>query len=156
MIIIEDTAQKNDKHEIKHSRFEELGVELIRNKLPFGDYCLPPYISVDTKADMDEIAMDIGSDHTRFRNECIKAKNAGCQLIILVENTQGIRCVDDVSKWINPRLVYSPNAISGERLMKAMKSMSRKYSVEFVFCHPEESADYVVKLLGGWQPWKII
>lgn len=129
-------------------------MELIRNKLPFGDYCISPFIAVDTKADIDEIAMDISAQHTRFRNECIKAKNAGCLLIILVENNQGIECVDDVSKWINPRLIYNPNAITGERLMKAMKSMTLRYAVQFVFCSPEESADYIVRLLGGWEPWK--
>lgn len=148
MTIIEDTRQKSGMHELKHQHFEEMGVELVRNMLPFGDYALPPSISVDTKADMAEIASNIGSDHKRFKRECIAARDAGCQLIILVENTDGIACVNDVHKWVNPELIYRPRAITGERLQKAMLTMSERYGVRFEFCRPEESAKRIMELLG--------
>jgi len=135
-------------HELKHACFEEMGVDLVRNMLPFGDYALPPSISVDTKADMAEIASNIGGDHQRFKRECIAAKNAGCQLIILVENTDGIHSVDDVHTWINPEVIYRPRAITGERLEKAMKTMSERYGVRFEFCEPHEAAGKIVELLG--------
>jgi len=124
-----------------------MGVGLIRCKLPFGDYAEVPKVSVDTKANMAEIAQNIGSDHKRFKNECIAARDAGCQLIILVENTDGITCVDDVSKWMNPDIIYRPNAITGERLHKAMKTMSDRYGVRFEFCRPEDSAERIMRLL---------
>lgn len=148
MTIIEDTRQKSGMHELKHRHFEEMGVELVRNMLPFGDYALPPSISVDTKADMAEIASNIGSDHQRFKRECIAARNAGCQLIILVENTEGITCVTEVHKWVNPEQIYRPRAITGERLQKAMLTMSERYGVRFEFCKPEESARKIMELLG--------
>ena len=135
-------------HELKHKHFEEMGVELVRNMLPFGDYALPPSVSVDTKADMAEIASNIGSDHKRFKRECIAAKEAGCQLIILVENDDGIRSVNDVHTWINPEIIYRPRAITGERLEKAMKTMSERYGVRFEFCEPEEAAGRIIDLLG--------
>jgi len=149
MYIIEDTRQQDGKHKIKHSCFDEMGVELIRCKLPFGDYAHVPKISVDTKANMSEIAQNIGSEHKRFKNECIAARNAGCQLIILVENTEEIKSVDDVHKWKNPDIVYRPRAITGERLEKAMKTMSERYGVRFEFCKPVESAQRVMELLGN-------
>ena len=148
MVIIEDTRQKSGMHELKHSHFEEMGVQLVRNMLPFGDYAMPPTISVDTKANMDEIAQNIGSDHKRFKRECIAARDAGCQLIILVENTEGISSVNDVHRWINPDLIYRPRAITGERLQKAMITMSERYGVRFEFCSPEESAQRIIELLG--------
>lgn len=148
MTIIEDTRQKSGMHELKHQHFEEMGVELVRNMLPFGDYALPPSISVDTKADMAEIASNIGSDHKRFKRECIAARDAGCQLIILVENTDGIACVNDVHKWVNPELIYRPRAITGDRLQKAMLTMNERYGVRFEFCRPEESAKRIMELLG--------
>lgn len=148
MVIIEDSRQKRGMHELKHACFEEMGVELVRNMLPFGDYALPPSISVDTKADMAEIAGNIGGDHQRFKRECIAAKNAGCQLIILVENMDGIHSVDDVHTWINPEVIYRPRAITGERLEKAMKTMSARYGVRFEFCEPHEAAGKIVELLG--------
>lgn len=147
MHIIEDSRQKTNKHEIKHSRFEEAGVQLIRCKLPYGDYALPPKVSVDTKENMAEIAQNIGSDHVRFKNECIRSKEAGCQLIILVENRENIKSIDEVHTWVNPDLVYRPRAITGERLEKAMKTMHQRYGVRFEFCTPEESADRIIELL---------
>ena len=149
LTIIEDTAQKKGEHEIKHSHFEQMGVHIIRNKLPYGDYILSPSISVDTKRNMEEIANNISKDHVRFKNECIKAREAGCKLIILIENTYGIKSIDDVHTWINPDLVYRPKAITGQRLEKAMKTMTERYGVEFKFCTPEDSAKMIIKLLGG-------
>ena len=148
MTIIEDTRQKAGMHDIKHKCFEEMGVRLVRNMLPFGDYALPPAISIDTKADMAEIASNIGSDHKRFKRECIAAKEAGCQLIILVENAEGITCVNDVHRWVNPELIYRPRAITGDRLQKAMLTMSERYGVRFEFCAPEEAATRIIELLG--------
>ena len=148
MVIIEDTRQKSGMHELKHSHFDEMGVQIVRNMLPFGDYALPPTISVDTKANMEEIAQNIGSDHKRFKRECVAARDAGCQLIILVENTEGISSVNEVHKWINPDLIYRPRAITGERLQKAMFTMSMRYGVRFEFCKPEESAEKIIELLG--------
>lgn len=148
MVIIEDTRQQKGKHELKHSCFEQMGVRLIRNMLPFGDYMIVPGISVDTKADIAEIASNIGSDHKRFKNECIAARDAGCQLIVLVENTDGIRCIEDVKEWVNPEIIYRPRAITGERLSKAMSTMSERYGVKFEFCHPDEAAEKIIELLG--------
>ncbi len=40
MIILEDKAQQDKKHELKHEKFAEMDVELIRVPLPVGDYVL--------------------------------------------------------------------------------------------------------------------
>lgn len=40
MIILEDKAQQDKKHELKHKKFSEIGVELARVPLPVGDYVL--------------------------------------------------------------------------------------------------------------------
>lgn len=148
LTIIEDSRQKKGMHELKHSHFEKMGVRIVRNMLPFGDYARAPEISIDTKANMDEIASNIGSDHQRFKRECIAAKEAGCQLIILVENEEGITSVNEVHEWINPEAIFRPRAITGDRLEKAMKTMSERYGVRFEFCTPEEAAGRIIELLG--------
>lgn len=149
MVIIEDTRQKQGMHEIKHAHFNEMGVRIVRNMLPFGDYAKPPTISIDTKKNMDEIAANIGNDHQRFKRECIAAKEAGCQLIILVENEEGITSVNEVHEWINQEAIFRPRAITGDRLEKAMKTMSERYGVRFEFCTPEEAAGKIIELLGA-------
>lgn len=148
MVLIEDTRQQKNQHEIKHSHFNEMGVSLIRCKLPFGDYAKPPTVSVDTKRNMQEIAHNINSEHVRFKKECIAARDAGCQLIILTENEDGITSLDDVHKWINPDLMYRQTAPTGERLQKAMRTMQERYGVRFEFCRPSESAQRIIELLG--------
>lgn len=40
MIVLEDKAQQEKKHEIKHRWFDEMDIELIRVPLPVGDYIL--------------------------------------------------------------------------------------------------------------------
>ena len=150
MHIIEDTRQKADKHNLKHESFAALDVELVRCKLPFGDYAPVPPISIDTKENMDEIAANIcGKEHKRFIAECKAAKAAGCKLYILVENTLGITDISQVHTWVNPRVIYSPNCVQGARLQKAMETISERYGVTFLFCAPEKSAEIITELLHG-------
>jgi len=149
MIIIEDTRQQAGKHELKHDYFAAEGIEVFRNKLPFGDYALwGGLTAVDTKADVEEIAMNIGGPaHRRFREECKLARRLGGSLIILVENRHGYRCIDDVVAWVNPNIHKTSRSIEGPRLAKAMRTMSDRYGVQFEFCSPEEAGRRIIELL---------
>lgn len=146
--IIEDTRQQIGQHDIKAKYFDDVGVMVHRCKLPVGDYALFPTVSVDTKKNMAEIAANIGGkEHGRFREECKLAKAFGCRLIILVENEDGIRSIDDVTRWVNPRLKRDRRSITGERLAKAMRTMSDRYGVQFMFCHPIEAGAIIERIL---------
>jgi len=152
MVIQEDTRQKTDKHNLKHKWFESSGVKVVRSKLPFGDYAPVPPVSIDTKENMDEIAGNIcGKEHRRFINECKAARNAGCQLFILVENTVGIADVTQVHKWVNPRVIYSPRCVQGPRLQKAMETISERYGTIFLFCTPEQSGEIITGILSNYE-----
>lgn len=131
MTIIEDKAQQEDKHLLKHNWWTENGIVFERFPLPAGDYIvanekvmdviqrkqergievkkmdfLGTYtVAVDTKKDMQEIVGNIcGKQHPRFRDECILAQNNGIKLYVLVENAEGVTSIDDVFQWRNPRL----------------------------------------------------
>ncbi len=150
MVILCDTRQQAGKHEAKEKWWSENGHQLYRSKLAFGDYCLPPKVSVDTKMSMLEIANNIGgahAEHERFKRELMLAQECGSKLYILVENTDGIKRLSDVQYWLNPRLKTSPKAITGLRLCKAMDTMQQRYGVTFLFCHPDQSAEVITKLL---------
>lgn len=151
MTILEDTRQQKSKHELKHDFFQANDIAVVRCKIPWGDYCLIPHVSIDTKASMDEIAANIGGkEHRRFINECKAARAAGCRLIILVENDLGITDISQVHTWVNPRAIYSPGCIQGPRLQKAMETISERYNVTFLFCSPEESGKIIMKILGAY------
>lgn len=149
-VLIEDSRQQKGKHEEKHAVWQQMGVRLQRCKIPCGDYCLPPAVSVDTKADMAEIAQNIGGgkeEHQRFIRELKLAKDIGCKLFVLIENEDGIQSIEDVQHWRNPRTDYSPDCIQGPRLSKAMRTIEGRYGCTFLFCRPEEAAEKIVELL---------
>jgi len=169
MILLEDTRNQIGKHDIKHKWFEEHGVEIRRQALYVGDYTLPTNQSVciDTKKDIQELVSDIcGKQHERFRNECIRAQEAGIRLIILTENLGGhikdniiqptITSLAELHRWKNPRLFIFlngkqkyPRATRGVTLQKACMTLKAKYGVEFLFTTPEKSAEKIVELLKG-------
>ena len=150
MIIQEDSRQQAGKHDIKHAAFGSAGDTIIRCKLPFGDYALPPAVAVDTKASMQEIAQNIGGtreEHERFKRELIAARDAGCHLYVLVENDEGIEDIDGVESWHNPREDFSPKCIQGQRLAKAMRTIQERYGCTFLFCRPEDAGETIIDLL---------
>lgn len=152
MKIIEDSRQQAGKHEIKHEQFALLHIPFYRCKLPVGDYSLPPERAVDTKASMQEIAQNIGggyAEHKRFINELKLAKDLGTKLYVLIENEDGIQSIEDVPRWVNPRIEFSPNCIQGPRLAKAMRTIEGRYGCTFLFCRPEDAAERIVRLLRG-------
>lgn len=150
MHIIEDSRQQAGKHALKHEHFAQVHVPFYRCKLPVGDYALPPERAVDTKASMQEIAQNIGGsrdEHQRFIAELKLAQEIGTELIVLIENEDGISELDEVYSWRNPREEYSPNCIQGPRLWKAMKTIQERYGCIFMFCRPEEAGEIIVDLL---------
>ena len=166
MIIQADTRQKKKHHDAKEKYFKEQGIEVIHSKMLVGDYCIPGKgdICVDTKANITELYGNLIQDHARFHNEAVLSQKAGIKLIILIENKDGIKCVDDVRLWKNPRYFYyfkekkkainngtkepKPPA-SNIQLIKIMHSMTRDYGVQFLFCTPEEAGAKVIELLKG-------
>ncbi|HHV13233.1 MAG TPA: hypothetical protein GXX75_23455 [Clostridiales bacterium] len=169
MTIIEDTRQQADKHKIENAQLEKLGVKLLRSKLPVGDYANIKDLSIviDSKKDLQECVGNIcGKEHPRFRRECQLAQEHGIKLIILVEHGWGIKNIDDVALWRNPRIDAFERKIksmqrkglpvagmrpptSGETLSKAMKTMQEKYGVEFRFCSRGDAGKVIVEILGG-------
>lgn len=193
LLLIEDKGQKEGQHILKNRYFENNEIEVLRAPLPVGDYIvvddkvsdvihrkakrnmevkkmdfLGTYtVAVDTKKDMQEIIGNIcGKSHPRFRDECILAQNNGIKLYVLVENADGVKSVEDVFKWRNPRLerynrikymqscgkwlntsIPITPPTSGKTLAKSMLTMQLKYGVEFVFCRPEEAGEKVIALL---------
>lgn len=168
VIIARDTRDKIDRHRNVDEGLLALGFQIVRTKLYVGDVALlnDMTVCIDLKQGLQECYSNIIQQHQRFVNECIRAKQAGIKLIILVEES-GIETVCDVSKWINKRAVkweklrdahrqgrrmneplnpYPP--VSSERLSKAMRTISDRYGVEWRFCDKSETAKKICELLG--------
>lgn len=164
MIIQSDTRQKRKHHTLKEQYFEKQGHKIVYSKMLVGDYCIPSdgSVVVDTKADISELYSNLIQQHDRFHNECVLAQEAGIKLYILIENKDGVKCVEDVKGWKNPQMFRYYKAkrkaereglklpkppASNVQLVKIMHSMSRDYGVEFLFCKPNESGAEVIRLL---------
>lgn len=170
MLILEDTRNQESKHRIKHEYFKKNGIDFRRTKLYVGDYTLPTNQSrcVDTKFSILEICADVCSkDHARFIREIERAKEIGVTLYVLVENKDGVKDFETLSKWINPRFLRWKKITSahkngkmlqvpmskipptnGGTLCKALQTIEAEHdNVKFLFCTPEESARRVVELL---------
>lgn len=169
MTIYEDTRQKIGEHQNIADYCRKHGIIVRRTKLEIGDYISPAPVTVDTKQGMGEVYGNLVQDHDRFRNECIRAQEDGTLLVILIENDEGMSCLDDVERWDNPRVheYYTKYAwalaarkngktvklpappINNKRLIRMMETMTERYGVQWAFCSYEETGAKVVEILSG-------
>lgn len=149
-LILEDSRQKPEKNAHIRQQLEDLGYKVERTKLWVADYTFPTNqsVCVDTKKDMHEVESNLIHDHERFKAECIRAKEAGIKLIILIQDPK-LKVLGDVFGWFNIRTKWSKKAATGRQLAKMMYTMEQRYGVSFQFCRKDEVGKRIVELLGG-------
>lgn len=166
MVIQVDTRQKKNHHKQTEKWFAENGIKTVSGKLLVGDYAIPSKmdIVVDTKADLNELISNVCQQHERFRRELLRAKECGIKLVILCEHGDGIKTLEDVYFYQNPRKhevrwktvngkrvkdVISSKAVDGNQLYKSLCTIRDRYSVDFIFCQKEETGRKIIEILGG-------
>lgn len=149
MVIQVDTREKQRAVKQILKTFDARGIKHISSKLFVGDYMAleNPRVVVDRKQNLLEVCQNVCQDHDRFRAELIRARDVGIQVVVLVEHGDGIRSLEDVIFWENPRRAESPKALTGERLYKILKTLVRKYGVEFDFCDKSETGARIIEWL---------
>ena len=75
MIVLEDKAQQESKHEIKHRWFDEMDIDLIRVPLPVGDYVLMNDKMQDVIDRKNGRKRIIGKKEVRLKNGKIVERN---------------------------------------------------------------------------------
>ena len=148
MVILEDTRNKPTKNKHIRDQLESLGYKVERCKIYAGDYtwATNQSICVDTKQYLQELVGNVIQDHERFRAECIRAKEAGIQLVILICDPK-IKDMSQVFVWYNPRLRFSKKATTGRQLGKILYSMREKYGVRFEFTTKDNLGRRIVEIL---------
>ena len=147
MTIIEDTRNKEGKHKNISAYCKRCGIEIVRQKLEYGDYMLPDgNISIDTKRNLDEVATNLLNrshrDSQRFWNEIRNAHQNGIKLVVLVEHGGEIKSINDVPKW---KSRYSP--VSGRRLIDEIIRCEMAYGVVWQFCDMRSTGRRIVEIL---------
>ena len=131
--IIIDSREKEKAIQKIKKYFDDNNIKYITSKLYCGDYQLLSNgkIVVDRKQNLAEIMQNV--TQKRFRDELIRAKKAGIHLIVLIEHSKDITCIDDIIKWKNPRLEYWK--------FKARKQLSQDLGGWIAFCEEEINKD---------------
>jgi hypothetical protein len=127
-----------------------LGCTTIVSKLYVGDYQSldNPRLVIDRKKDLLELCGNVCQQHERFRAELVRAREAGIQIIILVEHGKEIQTLEDVYFWDNPRIAQSPRATTGQALFRSLLTIRDKYGVRFEFCTKAQTGAKIMELLG--------
>ena len=151
MIFIHDTRDQAGKHNNVINYLTENGHTVIRSKMYVGDIALfeNQLRCIDLKKDLNEVTGNVCQQHDRFQREMLRAKELGIQLVILIEHGRGVRSIDDVEGWINPRLKKNPRATTGATLAKVMRTMQERYGVRWEFTTKAECGARIVEILGG-------
>lgn len=133
--------------------FDKQGINHFVSKLPCGDYMSldNARFAIDRKQNLLEVCCNVCQDHKRFVSELNRANQYGIRLVFLIEHGYGIKSLDDVRKWKNPRLATSPLAVSGERLYKILSTMEKTYNTKFYFCDKRQTGQRIIELLGEAQ-----
>lgn len=146
-----DSREHKRELERVRAQLERAGAHTFISKLYVGDYMSldNPRLVVDRKKDLGELSGNVCQQHTRFRSELVRAQEAGIQIVILCEHGDDIKTLEDVKAWRNPRLKYSPAAITGDKLYRILSTMRDKYGVLFAFCNKDETGEEIIKFLKG-------
>lgn len=149
MTIQIDSREKAHAIEEILSQFRQQCVKYYVSKLYVGDYADPfnQRVVVDRKQNLTEVCGNLCQQHERFRAELLRAQEAGIRLIIIVEHGHGIRSMEDVERWKNPRARYSPGATTGAQLAKIMRTMAERYGIEWRFCDKKETGREIIRAL---------
>ena len=149
MTIQIDSREKSKAIKIIQSTFEKQGITYFTSKLPVGDYMSldNARFAVDRKQNLSEVCNNVCQDHKRFVTELKRANELGIRLVFLIEHSQNMRKLEDVMKWVNPRLKTSPMAVSGERLYKILSTIEKNYNTKFYFCSKAETGQRIINLL---------
>lgn len=150
MVIQVDTREKPGAIQLLLKDFDRLGITHFRSKLPCGDYMSldNAKLCVDRKQDLLELCSNVTQQHTRFIQEIKRAEDYGIRLIFLCEHGYGIKTLDDVKAWKNPRRFNYPKATNGETLYKILQTMSvRHNNIKFEFCDKTQTGKIITELL---------
>ena len=133
------------------AEFDRHGIKHVSTKLLVGDYqnLDNPRLVIDRKQNLSELCLNVCQQHKRFVAELERAAQYGIKLIILCEHGDGIKTLNDVAHWVNPRLQVSPLAVSGERLYKILTALKTKYGVDFLFCSKQQTGREIIRLLNN-------
>jgi len=151
-MLLVDSREKPKAIKTILKEFEREGVPYSVTKLFIGDYqdYGNPFLIIDRKQSIQELAANCTRDHERFKRELERAKAVGARLIILVEQNRYM----DRDKWIHVEgieeimLWSSPHTtIVGEKVYRVLRAWRSKYDIDIQFCDKRQTGKRILEIL---------
>lgn len=132
--------------------FDRHGIAHVTSKMLFGDYMdyNRPWLVIDRKQNIAELAKNCTAEHERFRNELELAKRTAARLVILVEENRykdreewvKVTNIADLLRWSSKH-----TQVRGEKVYRVLASWSAKYPITVVFCDKRSTGRMITKIL---------
>ncbi len=162
-----DSREQEGKQEHIINYFNMNNIKYIRSKCLVGDYHYThdTSVAVERKNSPVEIFGNLTKDHTRFRDECIRAKECGIKLVILIE-CEEVDCLENLHKYQMPTWKsttfktdkngkkvmnhYKGQPVSRanpETMQKVLMTMREKYGIRVLFAKRLEFGKKIIQIL---------
>lgn len=150
-IFIDTREQPTDKAK---KRYEAFGVPYERRKLNYGDYTytaqkpdgtwifkddeeVKPFLSVERKMNLDELAGCFTHDRARFQREFERAKVNNARIILLIED----------ANWENLLNGRYRSKFNANAFVASVCAWTARYNLVLIFCKAESSGRIIHDLL---------
>lgn len=150
--VIVDSREKPKAIERTLQYFSDHGIEYEVSKLLFGDYMdwNRPGVVVDRKQNIAELAKNCTVEHERFRREMEKARKAGAELVVLVEQNRykdrgewvEVNSIEDLLRWSSPHTM-----VRGEKVYRVLASWTAKFPLRVEFCDKRSTGRRIAEIL---------
>ena len=113
-----------------------------------------PGLVIDRKQNIAELAKNVTVELKRFTNELDRAKAAGAELVILVEQNKykyngqwkRVETITDLMLWSSPH-----TSIQGEKVYRTLAALQYRYNIIVKFCDKRKTGKEIIKLIYGLQ-----
>lgn len=153
-MLLVDSREKPKAIKSILKEFERRGVHYSVTKLFIGDYqdYGNPFLLIDRKQSIQELAANCTRDHERFRAELERAKSVGATLVILVEQNRykdrerwiHVESIEDLMLWSSPH-----TTIRGEKVYRVLRAWMTKYPIRVEFCDKRQTGARILEIIYG-------
>ena len=151
-MLLVDSREKPKAIKAILKEFEREGVPYSVTKLFIGDYqdYGNPFLIIDRKQSIQELAANCTRDHDRFKRELERAKSVGARLVILVEQNRykdkdqwiHVEGIEDIMLWSSPH-----TTIVGEKVYRVLRAWRSKYDIDIQFCDKRQTGKKILEIL---------
>ena len=153
-MLLVDSREKPKAIKTILKEFEREGVPYSVTKLFIGDYqdYGNPFLIIDRKQSIQELAANCTRDHDRFKRELERAKAVGARLVILVEQNRykdrdkwiRVGTIEDLMLWSSPH-----TTIRGEKVYRVLRAWMAKYPIRVEFCDKRQTGARILEIIYG-------